>query len=108
MMSTQNLEAAGDESDDQTRRARELEAYHIAVKHLDPEEVLCSACAVLPFQQSSALLDLVQEQMTYPVEDISRVYIHPDKAQRIARAFLEAVAVSIDGMSSVRYDTVYP
>ena len=101
-MSTQMVEAAFEAEDDRTPREQEIAAFQAAVKHLDPEEVLFSACAVLPFQQSSALMDLIQEQISCPFEDISRAHIHPDKAQRIARAFLEAVAVSLEGMSSLR------
>lgn len=100
-MSTQMLEALHEAPDDLTPREREVEAYHAAVQHLDPEEVLHAACAIVPFQQPAALLELIHEQMKYPFEDISRASIHPDKAQRLARAFLEAVAVSIDGMSAM-------
>jgi hypothetical protein len=101
-MSTPMMEALQEDEDNLTPRERALEAYHTAVKHLDPDEVLHGACAVLPYQPSAALIDLVREQLTRPYEDISRAVIHPDTAQRVTRAFLEAIAVSIDGMVSVQ------
>jgi hypothetical protein len=94
-------EAIYEAEDEPTPRERELEAYHAAVKGLDPDEVLHSACAVLPYQQSAALVDLVREQLTMPYEDISHANIHPDTAQRVTRAVLEAIAVSIDGMANM-------
>jgi hypothetical protein len=100
-MSTNSLEDAYEADDDRTLREREIEDYRAAVQHLDPEDVLMASCGSLPFQQPSALLELIKDQMREPYEDISRAHIHPDLAQRIARDFLEAVSVTIDGMATM-------
>lgn len=101
MSTHQSIEAIYEDEDDRPQSERELEAYHASVQHLDPDDVLHTACATLPFQ-SSALEALVTQQLQYPYDDVSKAVIHPSLAQQIARECLEAIAASIDCLAGVQ------
>lgn len=95
-MSTSYLEAIQEDEDELTPRERELEAYHRASAHLDPESVQMTACAKLSCQRVEAIIDLVKLQLREPYEDITHARIHDSLAQQVTQAVLAAVAECID------------
>jgi hypothetical protein len=98
-MSTPNMEAATEIEDDRPQSERDLEAYHAAVAHIDPRDVLMVACDLLREQEDEDLLDLIRElkREGYPPHDASS---HPGVAQRITRAFRRAAQEAMDCLAT--------
>jgi hypothetical protein len=98
-MSTPNMEAAVELEDDRPQSELDLDAYHAAVQHIDPRDVLMVACEILREQDDEDLLDLIRElkREGFPAHDAS---IHPGVAQRIARAVRRAAQEAMDCLAT--------